>query len=401
MKKRKFNTTTIILEALILGVIAGLVLGEKAAALQPIGTIYLNLIKMVVIPLVMCSIISAITNVNDMGKLGRVGVQMFILYAVTSGIAAAMGVTVASVAKLGSGLSIPAPEQIAHAEAAGFWDVLYGFVSPNICESMAKFDTLPCIVFSAIFGIAIIMAGPKADAVKNWVGSMSEIFYGMINIILKAAPIGVFSLVASSIGLYGVELLTTFGIFIVLQAVAGTVLLIIYLLLLKSSGVGPFKFIKCFSKVAIMAFTTRSSAASLPLNIKTTVEELEARSDIANFTMPIGATINMNGAALSMAMRAVMASYLFGIHLAPYQLFVAVVLSVISGMGMSSVPNAGIVFDLFTYNTLGLPAEMMIGLTSGIGNFTDMIDTVFNVMGDSVCAILISKSEERYEEKHA
>lgn len=404
MNKKKWNPTTVILTALILGVAVGLIFGEKAAILQPIGNIYLNLIKMIVIPLVMCSIISAITGVSDMGKLGRVGIKMFLLYAGTSAAAACIGVAIASIGRLGSGMTFAAEAvdeaAIAETQIPNLFEALVNFVPENICGAMADFQTLPCIVFSVFFGAALIIAGEKAVSVKNWIDGMTEVVYVIINIVLKIAPIGVFSLVASGIGLYGAELLTTFGLFIVFQIVADAFLFAVYLVILGVNGLNPLTFIKAIGKVAIMAFTTRSSAATLPLNIKTAVEELQVREDIANFTMPIGTTINMNGAALSMAMKAVMAGYLFNMQLSFGQMAIAVVLCVISGMGVSAVPSAGVVFDLLLYTTLGLPAETMIGMFTGIGNITDMIDTTFNVMGDSVCAVVVSKSEERFEKKN-
>lgn len=273
---KKLNPTIKVLIGLILGLIVGLIFGEKAAILQPIGDIFLNLIKMLVIPLVMCSIINSTSNMKDIKIMGRVGVKTVALYVITTAISAAIAIVIGMAVKVGQGVSIVETAEAVSAEAPTILGVLKGMVPSNIFAAMANFETLPCIVFSIFFGVAIVMLGDVAAHVKAVISSAAEIMYKMVGIVVKIAPLGVFALIASGIGQNGPEIFTALGVFCILHYVCGAVVIVLYIILVKmGSGIPVGQFIKSATRVFITAFTTRSSAATLPVTIKTSVEELK------------------------------------------------------------------------------------------------------------------------------
>ena len=222
----------------------------------------------------------------------------------------------------------------------------------------------------------------------------------MISIIMKVAPIGIFSLVASGIGQYGVEIFAALGQYLVLCYIGVPLLFGIYMIFLKFFGGLPIrKFITGGFKIFATAFTTRSSAATLPVNIETTTKEFGVPEDIARFTLPIGCTINMNGAAMGFAMKAILAGFIFGSPLTLSQCITAVAISTLSGIGMPGIPNAALVFNVLLFSTLGFPNGALIGMLASIESLEDMIQTAGNTLGDSVCAVLVANSERKREKK--
>lgn len=395
MKALKHPTVRILV-ALVLGLAVGLIYKERAAVLQPIGDIFLGLIKMLVIPLVMCSIINSTSNMRDMRILGRVGGKTLALYVLTTAAATAVGILFATIAKVGQGVSIVETAEVLEAAPPTVLGVLRGMVPTNIFASMANFETLPCIVFSILFGIAITISGEKGEWMKSTIASATEVLYTLVGMVVKIAPIGIFALIASGIGQNGAEIFTALGLFCILHYVSAAVLIVFYLLLVRfGGGMEVSKFVKAASKVFITAFTTRSSAATLPVTLKTSIEDLGVDKDIAEFTLPIGTTINMNGAAMAMGISAVLASYIYNAPLTPGQIIIAIIISTLSGIGMPGVPNSGMVFNIFLFTSLGFPAGALIGMIASVEGLTDMICTACNVTGDVVCAVLVNRSEKK------
>lgn len=392
---KKMNATVKILIGLILGMIVGIVFGEKATFLQPIGNIFINLIKMLVIPLVMCSIINSVSGMKDLKVMGRVGGKTVLLYVITTMGAGALAIVVGMLFHVGEGLAIVEAAEVS-AETPTVLGILLNIVPSNIFAAMANFDTLPCIVFSVLFGVAIVMCGEVGQPVRNVIGSAAEVIYKMVNIIVKIAPLGVFALIAASIGENGPEILSALGLFCVLNYVCGIILLIVFCILAKLFTKIPLGvFIKGLSKVFMTAFSTRSSAATLPVTIKTTVEDLGVDENLARFTLPIGCTINMNGNAVCMALAAVLASYVYGQPLSFGQIAIAIIIATISSIGMPGVPNSGIVFNTMMFSALGFPAGSLIAMIASVESLNDMMSTGLNVSGDVLCAAIVDNSEKK------
>lgn len=395
--KKKLNSTVVLLIALVLGIVFGLVFGEKMSFIAPIGDIFLNLIKMIVIPIVMCSIITSVANMGDIKKLGRIGGKTLALYIGTTVLAACIGLALAGVTHLGEGVAIQAGEEVAVAELS-ILSVLKNIVPSNIFAAMANFETLPCIVFSILFGVALIMVKEKAGPVVSALECCSEALNAMVGIIMKIAPLGIFALVSAGLGQYGVEIFAALGKYIVLCYIGVPLLCVVYIIMLKAfGGLSIKKFISGGFKVFATAFTTRSSAATLPVNIEVATKEFGVPEDIAKFTLPIGCTINMNGAAMGFAMKAILAGYIFGAPLSPGQCVIAVIICTLSGIGMPGIPNAALVFNVLLFTTLGFPNGALIGMLASVESLEDMIQTAGNVLGDSVCTVLVANSEKKRE----
>lgn len=395
--KKKLNSTVVLLIALFLGIICGLIFGEKMTFIAPIGDIFLNLIKMIVVPIVMCSIITSVANMGDIKKLGRIGGKTLVLYIGTTALAACIGLALAGITHLGEGVTIQAGEEIAVAELSVL-GVLKNIVPSNIFAAMANFETLLCIVFSILFGIALVMVKEKAGPVVSVLECCSEALNAMIGIIMKIAPLGIFALVAAGLGQYGIEIFAALGKYIVLCYIGVPLLCIIYIVMLKLFSDLPIKkFLSGGFRVFATAFTTRSSAATLPINIEVATDEFGVPEDIAKFTLPIGCTINMNGAAMGFAMKAILAGYIFGAPLTPSQCVIAVLICTLSGIGMPGIPNASLVFNVLLFSTLGFPNGALIGMLASVESLEDMIQTAGNVLGDSVCTVLVAHSEKKRE----
>ena len=236
----------------------------------------------------------------------------------------------------------------------------------------------------------------KAEPVKKVIASANEVLMALIGIVVKAAPIWVFALLASGIGKNGAEVLATLGTFVILSYIGAVILIVLYIIFVKCfSNVSVRDFLKYGSKVFITAFSTRSSSATLPVTISVTTNELQADSTIAKFMLPIGCTINMNGAALGMGLKAILAATVLGMNLTLPQIGVAILISTLAGVGMPGVPNAGMVFNIFLFTSLGLPAGGLIGLLAAVENLNDMVFTGLNCTGDVVCTLMVDKKEKK------
>ena len=398
---KKINPTVKIFIALVLGLICAFVFKEKCAVLEPIGTIFLNLIKMLVIPLVMCSIITSVTGMKDINKLGRVGGRMLGLYCITTAGAAAVGLALAKISHLGEGVVLTGETGEIMESTLSIGSLLINMFPSNIFESMANFQTLPCIVFSILFGVAMIFVGPTAEPVERVLRSATQILYKMVALVMKLAPSGCFALIASGIGQNGSEILGALAKMVVLTYVGCFLYMIILTALAVTLGGIPIKeFLPRAFRVFATAFTSRSSAATLPTTI-TMAEELGVSPEIAEFSLPIGCTINMNGAALGLALKTMLAAFIFGRILSPSEWIIAILVCTLSGIGMPGVPNSGTVFNIFMFSTLGFPQGALIGMFAGVENLEDMVQTALNVFGDLTCSTILNRSEMKHAAKNA
>lgn len=393
--KKKLSTSTQVLIAVVLAVIAGLIFGDKMTVLEPIGNIFLNLIKTLVIPLVFCSICGAVANMKDLAKLRKVGGKVLALFIVTTSLAAAMGIVVAEILQVGKGLEYTTELTMDVGEVPSVLDVILNMFPSNIVESMAAGDNLQVIVFAILLGCAIIITGKQAEGIKNGLNNFTQVLYSLTVLIMKISPIGIFCLLGSAIGKHGAEVFSTLGLYILAVYIACIIQMLFNLFLVKVFGKGDIKkFIKAATPVSITAFTTRSSSGTLPVTMENTTKVLGVSEEIAGFTLPLGATINMNGAALNMSIFGVLAANACGVDLSFSQYAIAVFVCTISGIGVPGIPSGGLVLNLLLLSTLGLPAGLL-ALITGIDNLTDMICTVCNVVGDMVTSVIVDHGEKK------
>lgn len=389
-----------ILIGMVLGVAVGSIFGHDAEALKPIGTLFIKAIKMLIVPLVFCSLVVGVTSMQDTSKMGRVGLKALVLYLGTTAIAISIGLGLGTVFTPGAGLGMQVADTAqAVKEAPTLVQTLLAMIPTNPVDAMAAGNILQIIVFALGLGVALTLTGEKAKPAIALFESLAEAMYTLTGLVMKLAPYGVFGLMAWVSGKYGLDILLPL-IKVISVAYLGSILLIVvfYSGLLSVLGrLNPIQYLKGIITPAAVAFTTSSSAGTLPASIKASQEELGVSSSISSFVLPLGATINMDGTALYQGVCALFIAQAFGVDLdfADYALIVAT--STLASIGTAGVPGAGLIMLSLVLTTVGLPLEGL-AIVAGIDRILDMARTTVNVCGDIMVSTLIAKSENELDE---
>lgn len=381
--------------ALVLGVIVGFVFKENCAYIGFIGTVFIRLLKMCVYPLVLFSIISGVANVASIGKLKTIG-GTFLIYAFcTTTIAGILGTVMANVTHIGQGLVLKETMDEAAENGVDMVETFVNWVPANIFESLSSGTLIQIIVFAIFFGavITLLKAENKdVDFVSSIVSGCNNIMNAMVGIVMKVAPIGVFCLIANLVGTTGLENLKS--IFTMVLALWGAslihVLIVLPLILKIFAKVNPFKFFKNVAPSIMMAFSTQSSAATLPVTMKCAKENNGVPDEIINLCAAPAATINMDGAAIEYTIYTVFAANAFGVHFSLFQFIFLVVLCIVCSAGAAGVPGRGIVMCSICIATMGLPNAEVTAMVAGVYVLLDMAATTLNVTGDNVGMVVIA-----------
>lgn len=381
--------------ALVLGVIVGFVFKENCAYIGFIGTVFIRLLKMCVYPLVLFSIISGVANVASIGKLKTIG-GTFLIYAFcTTTIAGILGTVMANVTHIGQGLVLKETMDEAAKNGVDMVETFVNWVPANIFESLSSGTLIQIIVFAIFFGavITLLKAENKdVDFVSSIVSGCNNIMNAMVGIVMKVAPIGVFCLIANLVGTTGLENLKS--IFTMVLALWGAslihVLIVLPLILKIFAKVNPFKFFKNVAPSIMMAFSTQSSAATLPVTMKCAKENNGVPDEIINLCAAPAATINMDGAAIEYTIYTVFAANAFGVHFSLFQFIFLVVLCIVCSAGAAGVPGGGIVMCSICIATMGLPNAEVTAMVAGVYVLLDMAATTLNVTGDNVGMVVIA-----------
>ena len=395
------NLSVQIFASLVLSVIVGLFLGDSAVVpvktwIAPVGSMFINLIKMMIVPVVLCSLIVGMTSMGDMKKLGRIGIKTVAFYMVTTAIAIVIGFGVAGVIEPGVGMALPAEAAPKVKEAPSIMQVFVNMIPKNPIESMAKADILPVIVFALFIGAGIISVGGKKGALLiNVFDSGAEVCYKVIAMIMRLAPIGVFCLLLPVVVQNGPKVLLPLLSVIMAMAV-GSILhaVIVYSGIAAAVGhMSPVKFFRGMAEAMVIAFTTCSSAGTLPVNMKNIQEKLGVKRDIASFILPLGATINMDGTALYMGVCSLFIANVYNIPLTVDQMMLIILTGTLASIGTAGVPGAGLIMLAMVLQSVGLPMEGL-ALVAGIDRVLDMFRTTLNITGDAAVAVAIDATEK-------
>lgn len=384
---------------LIAGTAIGSFLGEKALVLKPIGDLFLNAIKMMIIPLVFSSLISAISGFQDTKKLSRIGIKSFAWFLLTTLIAISIGLATALLIQPGTGSHWISTTPNPKPQTISIGETLMTIIPKNPIAAMASGNILQIIVFSLLFGTAIVLVGEKAKPITVFFSAVQAVMTKLTSLVMQTAPYGVFALMAVVSGTNGLSVLLHLMKLILSVGIAcATHSLLIYGgLLLLVVRINPIQFFKNIAGVALVAFTTTSAAATLPITIECAQKKLGISNSLANFVLPIGATVCMNGTAIYQSITALFVAQFFGIHLALGQYLAIIVSTTLASLATGGISGGGFVMLGFILASAGLPIEG-IALVAGIDRILDMIRTPTNVAGHCVIARLISKSEENYRE---
>lgn len=384
---------------LILGAITGLILGENAVYLKPLGTIFLNLINMIIVLLILASMTVGITSIHDPKKLGRVGGKTIGIYLMTTIIAIVTGLILANLFHVGAGLELQAKE-ITQAKAASVSDIILSIIPSNPIAAMVNGNILQIIVFAVFLGIAINFSGPKGKPLLQFLESLADVMYRLTSLIMEFSPIGVFGIMAWVTGTFGLTLLMPLFKFLGVYYLACIFhLIVVYGGLLR--GIGRLKlwpFFKGMGDAIMMAFSTCSSAATLPVAMHCVQENLGVSKNISGFVLPLGITMNMNGGAIYQAMGAVFIATAYGISLDLYSYVTLVLTTIFSAIGTAGIPGGGFIMLSAVLTSVGLPLEGL-AILAGIDRLRDMMTTVLNILGDAAVTVFIAKQEGELDEQ--
>jgi len=394
-----------IMIGLALGIICGLIFYQNKSAItvmQSLGTIFIRLIQMIVMPIVVSCLTVGIANIGDIKKLGRIGGKTLIYFEVLTTIALILGIVMANITHPGSFIDIhklhatDISQYMSTAKSAehnsGFWPLILSIIPTNIFKSMSDGDMMPVILFSVLFGLGIAAVGEKAKILINVLNAVSEVMFKVTNWVMKFAPIGVFGLIGMTIAEMGISALLPLGLFILIAYV--TMLIFIIVVLGITAHIFHLRYWKTMRAILdeiVLAFTTASSEVTLPRLMKKT-HEMGVSKGITAFVIPTGYTFNLDGSAIYQSLAAIFLAQAYGLHLSISHQITLLVVLMITSKGMAGVPGASFVVLLASVSTIGVP---MAGLTfiAGIDRFVDMGRTAVNVVGNSIATLVIGESE--------
>ncbi|MGE7765874.1 dicarboxylate/amino acid:cation symporter [Peribacillus sp. NPDC096540] len=388
----------------ILGVIIGLIFGQSAGVLEPFGTLFLKLLKMIVVPLILLTLIVSVNNSNPK-ELGRIGGKIFPYYLLTTAFALMLGIWIAKLIKPGIGLNMPGDADFEVPDAPSALDVLLNIVPSNIFQSLANGDILSVVFLALVVGFSISFMRhskengmrDKGELLLNFSEAGSEVTFRILNGILQYAPIGVLGITATSIGNQGFDTLLSLGKYVAASFLGvGIQMFIIFPLILLVFKVPVLQFFKNISEAMITAFVTCSSLGTLPVTLKA-AKKAKISDRVANFTLPVGATVNMNGSAIHFGVGVVFAADIVGYDLSLGMIIGIILTGTLAAVGTAGVPGAGLIGMSIVFTQAGLPIEI-VGLTAGVNVLTDMVFTTCNVTGDIVGAAVVDKSEKKHSD---
>lgn len=408
-EKRKLNLAAWIIIGMLAGIAVGFVFLKVGGTfttdyLKPVGTIYINLLKFMVVPVVLFSITKGVISLDDLKKVGSVGLKTFIYYICTTAFAVVVGLVVVNCFKgffpvLDS--SVTSGLEYTATEAPKIMDVIVNIFPDNLFKPMVETNMLPVIVIAIFFGAGILASGEKGRMASNLVDSLEDVVMKVLMMIIKLTPIGVFCLMADVVAVNGAKIVGSLAIVIGVAYIAYILhMVIVYSCSVKFlSGMSPIKFFKGISAAMLTAFTTTSSNATLPINIEC-CNDMGAEPEISSFVLPLGATINMDGTAIYQAVAAVFIACCYGVDLTLGQMAMIVVTATLASIGTAGVSGAGMIMLSMVLIQVGLPVEG-IALIAGVDKLFDMGRTTLNITGDATCAMWLSKVERKNKEKLA
>ncbi|MFC7784899.1 MULTISPECIES: dicarboxylate/amino acid:cation symporter [unclassified Rossellomorea] len=403
----KFNLTTKIIIALILGAIVGLLLNIFAKDIfdildpylfTPLGKIFLNLISMLVVPIVFLSIVLGSAGLGDPKKLGRIGLKTIVFFLVTTCIAIVIGLSLAYVIDPGlvEGIDKTQSEGFETKEAPPVGETLMNIIPKNPLTAMTEGNMLQIIAFAIFIGFGLTALGDKTKGILKLVEQGNDLMMYLVTLVMKFAPYGTFGLIASAIGSQGFSALKAMWLYFVVVLAALIIHAIVtyggtILLLAKKN---PLWFFKNFSPAMSVGFSTSSSNATLPISMDVAQQRLGVSKSVSSFVQPLGATINMDGTAIMQGVATVFIAQVYGVDLSLEQLITVVLTAVLASIGTAGVPGVGLILLAMVLSSVNLPVEG-IGLILGIDRLLDMARTSINISGDAACALFVSESEKK------
>lgn len=380
---------------LLAGVAVGLIFGKKAEYLEPIGTIFIHAIQMLVAPVVATAIVCAVISLQDFGRMGKIVGKALVLYGFGMAVAASTGILVANLLGVGRGFSLGnvVVDTSLNAHSWSLTEALVAFIPTSPVAAFASNNVMQILSFSVLFGIALKLTGESGLPIQNFFKSLSHVVFRFAAVIISFAPYGIFALIATVFGRYGLVVLLPL-IKLVGAHYLSCLLLMIFFYggMLFVNRISPLWFLGHVISPLVTAFTTSSSAATLPISMRCAHKSLRVDPNVADFLLPLGATLNMNGLAIYLSVSTIFAAHLFGIELAFPQYLTLVITIVFAAVGAAAIPGSALIVIGAVMSSVGVPLGA-IPLIAGIDRFLDMMSTMTNVAGDLFSTTLVAKSE--------
>ncbi|MBD8028115.1 glutamate/aspartate:proton symporter GltP [Ureibacillus sp. Re31] len=410
MKKFKLSLASQIIIGLVLGIIVGAIFYGNPNVekyLQPLGTIFLNLIKMIVVPIIVSTLIIGVAGTGDMKQLGRLGGKTLIYFEIITTIAIIVGLGAANIFQPGEGINmneltqtdissyVETTETVEH--EGGLLDTIVSIVPTNFIQSMAEADMLPVIFFSVLFGLGVAAIGEKGKPILDVAQGVADAMFWVTNLVMKFAPIGVFGLIGVTVSKFGLSSLIPLGKLALL--VYGAMIFFVLVVLgitAKIAGINIFNLLKVLKEELILAYSTSSSETVLP-RIMNKMEKYGCPKDITSFVIPTGYSFNLDGSTLYQAIAAIFIAQMYGIDLSIMEQITLMLVLMVTSKGIAGVPGVSFVVLLATLGSVGIPLEGL-AFIAGIDRILDMARTAVNVVGNSLAAIVMSKWEKRFDE---
>ena len=410
MKKIKISLAMQILIGLVLGIIVGAVFYGNTNVqtyLQPLGDIFLNLIKMIVVPIIISTLIVGVAGTGDMKQLGRLGGKTLIYFEVITTVAIVVGLLAANIFQPGVGINMNElqetdissyVETTEQQEEKGPFDIIVNIVPKNIINAMAEGDMLAIIFFSVIFGLGVAAIGERGRPVLAFFQGTADAMFWVTNLIMKFAPVGVFALIGVTVSKFGVSSLVPLGKLAVLVYATMIFFVIVVLgITARIFGINIFKLIRMIKDELLLAYTTSSSETVLP-RIMLKTEKMGAPKDIVSFVIPTGYSFNLDGSTLYQAIAAIFIAQMYGIDLTIVEQITLMLVLMITSKGIAGVPGVSFVVLLATLGSVGIPVEGL-AFIAGIDRILDMARTAVNVVGNTLAALVMAKWEKRFDEQ--
>ncbi|WP_039872269.1 dicarboxylate/amino acid:cation symporter [Photobacterium angustum] len=408
--KKKMSLTSRVILGMVLGILTGFLIRTFLADISFIheyivnglfdvgGKIFIASLKMLVVPLVFVSLVCGTSSLKDIATLGRLGGKTVLFYLATTAIAITLALFLANVFQPGAGADLSAATTFAAKEAPTLGSVIVGMFPTNPISSMANGNTLQIIVFAVLFGIAISAAGKPGERIAEVFKDLNEVIMKLVALLMNIAPFGVFFLMAKLFTGLGLDaIFNLINYFLVLVAALLIHGLVTYSAMLKIfTGLSPITFLKKMEDAVMFAFSTASSNATIPVTMETATKRLGVNNKIASFTVPLGATINMDGTAIMQGVATVFIAQAFNIDLSMGDYIAVIVTATLASIGTAGVPGVGLIMLAMVLNQVGLPVEG-IAIIMGVDRLLDMIRTAVNITGDSVVTCIVAKSENELD----
>ncbi|KMV32041.1 dicarboxylate/amino acid:cation symporter [Photobacterium swingsii] len=408
--KKKLSLTGRVILGMLLGIMTGFIIRTLFADTSFVheylvnglfdvgGKIFIASLKMLVVPLVFVSLVCGTSSLKDISTLGRLGGKTVAFYLMTTAIAITLALTMGNIFQPGAGADLTAATTFASKEAPSLGDVIVGMFPTNPISSMAQGNTLQIIVFAILFGIAISAAGKAGERLAAVFSDLNEVIMKLVALLMNVAPYGVFFLMAKLFTGLGLDaIFNLFEYFMVLTATLLIHGLVTYSIMLKTfTGLSPKVFLKKMEDAIMFAFSTASSNATIPVTMETATKRLGVNNKIASFTVPLGATINMDGTAIMQGVATVFIAQAFNIDLTMSDYLAVIMTATLASVGTAGVPGVGLIMLAMVLNQVGLPVEG-IALIMGVDRLLDMIRTAVNITGDSVVTCIVAKTENEMD----